>query len=66
MAKLSVRRDKYGTADKPGLTIYENKVVTWDGALPGDTTFDRDYTFTVEARDRFNYSAIERRIYIIC
>ena len=52
---------QYGTADKPGLTIYENKVVTWDGALPGDTTFDRDYTFTVEARDRFNYSAIERK-----
>ena len=45
---------------KPGLTTFENKVVTWDGALPGDTTFDRSYKFTVEARDRFNYTAIER------
>ena len=46
---------QFGTADKPGLTIFENKVVTWDGKLPGDTTFDRSYKFTVEARDRFNY-----------
>lgn len=52
---------QFGTVDKPGLTIFENKAVTWDGALPGDTTFDRDYTFTVEARDRFNYTAIEQK-----
>ena len=51
---------QFGTADKPGLTIFENKAVTWDGSLPGDTTFDRSYKFTVEARDRFNYTAIER------
>jgi hypothetical protein len=51
---------QFGTADKPGLTIFEDKVVTWDGTLPGDTTFDRSYKFTVEARDRFNYTAIER------
>jgi len=51
---------QYGTVDDPGLTIFENKTVTWDGELPGDTTFDRNYKFTVEARDRFNYTAIER------
>ena len=51
---------QYGTVDKPGLTIFENKTVTWDGFLPGDTTFDRTYKFTVEARDRFNYTAIEQ------
>ena len=51
---------QFGTIDNPGLTIFENKEVTWDGFLPGDTTFDRDYKFTVEARDRFNYTAIER------
>ena len=51
---------QFGTIDNPGLTIFENKTVTWDGSLPGDTTFDRNYTFTVEARDRFNYTAIER------
>ena len=51
---------QFGTIDKPGLTIFENKTVTWDGFLPGDTTFDRNYKFTVEARDRFNYTAIEQ------
>lgn len=51
---------QFGTVDNPGLTIFENKAVTWDGSVPGDTTFDRSYKFTVEARDRFNYTAIER------
>jgi len=51
---------QYGTVDNPGLTIFENKTVTWDGSVPGDTTFDRSYKFTVEARDRFGYTAIER------
>tara|TARA_R110000796_G_scaffold5807_4_gene21277 strand:- start:100 stop:3612 length:3513 start_codon:yes stop_codon:yes gene_type:complete len=51
---------QFGTPDKPGLTIFENVAVTWDGAISGDTTFDRSYKFTVEARDRFNYTAIER------
>lgn len=51
---------QFGTADNPGLTIFDNKAVTWDGKIIGDTTFDRSYKFTVEARDRFNYTAIER------
>lgn len=51
---------QFGTVANPGLTIFENKTVTWDGSLPGDTTFDRSYKFTVQARDRFNYTAIER------
>jgi hypothetical protein len=51
---------QFGTVDNPGLTTFENKTVTWDGFLPGDTTFDRSYKFTVEARDRFNYTAIEQ------
>lgn len=49
-----------GTVDDPGLTIFENKVVTWDGSLPGDTTFDRTYKFTVDARDRFKFTNIEK------
>jgi hypothetical protein len=52
---------QYGTVNNPGLTIFENKAVTWDGSIPGDTTFDRSYKFTVEARDRFNYTAIEQQ-----
>jgi hypothetical protein len=56
---------QFGTVDNPGLTIFENKTVTWDGFLPGDTTFDRSYKFTVEARDRFNYTAIERKFTLV-
>lgn len=51
---------QYQTADGPGLTLFDNKTVTWDGFVPGDTTFDRTYKFTIEARDRFGYTAIER------
>jgi len=51
---------QFGTLESPGLTIFENKTVTWDGKIPGDTTFDRDYRFTVKARDRFNFKSIER------
>jgi len=51
---------QFGTVDKPGLTVFDNKTVTWDGSAPGITSFDRSYKFTVEARDRFNYAAIER------
>jgi hypothetical protein len=51
---------QFGSVNKPGLTVFENLAVSWDGKLPGDTTFDRSYKFTVEARDRFNYTAIER------
>ena len=56
---------QFGTIDKPGLTIFDGKAVTWDGSLPGDTTFDRQYKFTVEARDRFNYTAIEQEFTLL-
>lgn len=49
---------QFGDLNNLGLTTFENKLVTWDGKLPGDTTFDRSYKFTVEAKDRFNISAI--------
>jgi len=51
---------QYETSEGPGLTIFDTKNVSWDGFLPGDTTFDRSYTFTVEAKDRFGITAIER------
>jgi hypothetical protein len=51
---------QFGTLEEPGLTTFENKAVTWDGNFPGDTTFDREYKFTVKAKDRFEYAAIER------
>jgi len=43
-----------------GLTTFDNKTVGWDGNNPGVTTFDRQFKFTIEAKDRFNYTAIER------
>jgi hypothetical protein len=43
-----------------GLTTFDNKTMSWDGTLPGDTTFDRVYRFTAEAKDRFGFTAIER------
>jgi hypothetical protein len=54
------KAEQFGTPEKLGLTTFEKKVVTWDGVLPGDTTFDRKYKFTIEAKDRFNYTAITR------
>ena len=47
-----------------GLTTFDNQSMTWDGFEPGDTTFDREYKFTVKARDRFNLAAIEREFTI--
>jgi hypothetical protein len=47
-----------------GLTTFDNKTLSWDGTLPGDTTFDRRFIFTVRARDRFNSVAIERDFFI--
>ena len=54
------RANQFATDELKGLTTFDGKSVTWDGSLPGDTTFDRRYKFTIEARDRFNYSAITR------
>lgn len=51
------RAQQFPTENIKGLTTFDGKSVTWDGSFPGDTTFDRSYRFTVEARDRFNYSA---------
>ena len=54
--------NQYATGNTTGLTTFDNDTfrMPFDGQLPGDTTFDRNFKFTVEARDRFNYTAIER------
>ena len=43
-----------------GLTTFDNGTISWDGKFTGDTTIDRKYKFTIEARDRFGFTAIER------
>lgn len=55
------RARQFPVGNLKGLTTFDNKTVTWDGSFPGDTTFDRKYTFVIEARDRFNYSAITQQ-----
>jgi hypothetical protein len=46
-----------GTAENPGLTFFDTGTTTFDG---GTTSLDRNYTFTVLARDRFGFSAVSR------
>jgi len=46
--------------EQPGLTIFDSRSTTFDGGISSDTSFDREFHFVVEARDRFNYSAVER------
>lgn len=48
---------QFGTQDVLGLTVIDSDTTTFDG---GSTTIDRDYKFTVTARDRFGYSAISK------
>jgi hypothetical protein len=51
---------QYPEPGKPGLTTFDSKATTWDGSFPGITSFDRQYKFTVEAKDRFNLVAVRR------
>jgi len=51
---------QFADAEGLGLSIFDNDSVSWDGKIPGDTTFDRQYDFTVRAVDRFGIAAIER------
>jgi len=52
-----------GTLEEPGLLRFVDDEVTTTFDF-GNTTFDREFSFTVLARDRFEYSAIERRFVI--
>jgi len=47
-----------------GLTTFDNKTASFDGKLPGDTTFDRRFKFTVRARDRFSSVEIDKNFFI--
>ena len=48
----------YGTTSNPGVTIFDNRTFTLDNNA---TTIDRNFTFTVSARDHFGYSVIDRQ-----
>jgi hypothetical protein len=49
--------NQYGSQTSPGLTTIDNRSTTFDGST---TTLDREFKFTVVARDRFGYSATMR------
>jgi hypothetical protein len=48
---------QFGTLDNPGLITFDGGDLTLDEA---ETTVDRSYTFSVQARDILNYSAISK------
>jgi len=51
----------FGTVAAPGLTIFDNANFTLDG---NTTTVDREFRFTIQARDQFGFSAITREFTI--
>lgn len=46
--------NQFASGSQLGLTTIDNRQTTFDG---GTTTYDRKYTFTVLARDRFGFAA---------
>jgi len=53
--------NQFGTSSKPGLTVFDNGTMTFDGAK---TIIDREFKFTVKAEDRFGFSAVEQEFTI--
>ena len=49
--------NSFGTSSNPGITVFDSQNFKLDG---NTTTIDRDFTFTIKARDQFGYSAITR------
>jgi len=49
--------NSFGSVDSLGLTVFDSANFVLDG---NTTTVDRDYEFTIQARDHFGYSATTR------
>jgi len=47
-----------------GLTTFDNYSTVFDSLESKSSTFDRDFVFTVEAKDRFGYSAVTKEFKI--
>lgn len=54
--------NQYSDSTGLGLTTIDDRATTFDGGI---TTLDREYQFTVIARDRFGYSAVMRTFTIV-
>jgi hypothetical protein len=55
--ELIGRVRQFSNETNKGISIFDNGYLTFDGAT---TTFDRSYTFTVEAKDGFTINAVQR------
>jgi hypothetical protein len=53
--------NSFGTANQPGLTVFDSQLLQLDGNTTG---FDRNFKFTIKAQDQFGFSAIEREFTI--
>lgn len=49
--------NSFGSVGNPGLTVFDNFNFKLDG---NQTSVDREFTFTIQARDQFGYSAANR------
>ena len=52
---------QFSDSENDGLTIFDTGTTTFDN---GETSIDRVFKFTVDARDRFGYSAVQREFTI--
>lgn len=52
---------QFGDSERDGLTFFDNDDMTFDN---DKTSIDRVYKFTVEAKDRFGYSAVTKEFQI--
>ena len=50
--------NNFGSSDNPGMTVFDNADLKLDA---NTTTIDRIFKFTVEAKDQFGFSAVERQ-----
>tara|TARA_E500000178_G_scaffold332580_1_gene366551 strand:- start:1236 stop:4022 length:2787 start_codon:yes stop_codon:yes gene_type:complete len=50
--------NSFGTATNPGITVFDSQNFKLDN---NTTTLDRDFEFTVKAKDQYGYSAITRK-----
>lgn len=54
------RARQFPSQDGPGLITFDDNTTTFDGVRATPSTFDREYKFVVEAKDRFGFSAVEQ------
>jgi hypothetical protein len=54
--------NQFANETTPGLVIFDGNNCIFDA---GETTFDRNYKFTVEAKDKLGYSAVTKEFTIV-